>query len=139
MVDYRSRVEAEYEAIERTLSSLPSTPLDELTTLELAGVAAFLHNFYNGMENILKQVCQAQQVDIPSGPAWHRDLLLAARTSKILSDSTVDELSRYLAFRHFLSHAYALDLFPERMEPLVQSVGVVFERFKEQVDRFDRE
>jgi hypothetical protein len=134
MVDYRSRVEAEYEAIERTLSSLPSTPLDELTTLELAGVAAFLHNFYNGMENILKQVCQAQQVDIPSGPSWHRDLLLTARTSKILSDSTVDELSRYLAFRHFFSYAYALDLFPERMEPLHQRAVEVFGCFRKEVD-----
>ena len=63
MADYRLRVEAEYEAIERTLSSLPSIALAELTELELAGVAALLHNFYNGLENILKQVCRAQQID----------------------------------------------------------------------------
>lgn len=137
MVDYRSRVEAEYEAIERTLSSLPSTPLNVLTTLELAGVAALLHNFYNGVENILKQVCKAQQVDIPTGPSWHRDLLLAARTSKILSDSTVDELSRYLAFRHFFTHAYALDLFPERMEPLHQRAVEIFGRFRKEVDALE--
>ena len=137
MVDYRSRVEAEYEAIERTLSSLPSTPLDELTTLELAGVAALLHNFYNGLENILKQVCKAQQVDIPSGPSWHRDLLLTTRAAKILSESMVDELSRYLAFRHFFSHAYALDLFPERMEPLHQRAVEVFGCFRKEVDALE--
>ena len=48
MTDYCLRVEVEYEAIERTLSSLPSIALAELTELELAGVAALLHNFYNG-------------------------------------------------------------------------------------------
>lgn len=42
MPDYRLRIEAEYEAIERTLSALPAKPLPELTQLELAGVAALL-------------------------------------------------------------------------------------------------
>ncbi len=133
MVDYRLRVEAEYEAIERTLSSLPSTPLAELTKLELAGVAALLHNFYNGLENILKQVCRAQQIDIPSGSSWHRDLLLTAGDANILSAALVDELSRYLAFRHFFSHAYALDLFPERMEPLHQRAVEIFDRFRRDI------
>jgi hypothetical protein len=134
MPDYRLRIEAEYEAIERTLSALPGKPLSELTELELAGVAAMLHNFYNGLENVLKQACRAREIGIPSGSSWHRDLLLTAGAADIISAALVGELSRFLAFRHFFSHAYALDLFPERMEPLVQEAVEVFKRFKNEID-----
>ena len=134
MPDYRLRIEAEYEAIENSISALPSLPLSTLSTLELAGVGALLHNFYNGIENILKQVFQSQGFPIPQGDSWHRDLLLSACDRGILSVGLVEDLKPYLAFRHFFSHGYALNLSPERIQPLVSDAKSVFERFRSEID-----
>jgi hypothetical protein len=135
MPDYRLRIEAEYEAIENALSALPDRPLSTLTKLEIAGVAALLHNFYNGIENIVKQVFQQKSYPIPQGDSWHRDLLLAAAEKNIISDLLLNNLKPYLAFRHYFSHAYALELFPERMEPLVKDSVALFNEFKKQIDK----
>ncbi len=135
MPDYRLRIEAEYEAIEKTLSALPDRPLSILSQLEIAGVAALLHNFYNGIENLLKQSFQKKSIPIPQGESWHRDLLLTAAEKKIISDLLVNNLKPYLAFRHYFSHAYALELFPERMEPLVNDAVAIFNEFKRQIDK----
>lgn len=138
MPDYRLRVEAEYEAIESTLSALPDRSLSTLSRLELAGVAALLHNFYNGIENVLKQVFQAKALPVPQGESWHRDLLITAVEKGILSNRLLGDLKRYLAFRHFFGHGYALDLSPKRMEPLVGDAVSVFTKFKSEIENTTR-
>jgi hypothetical protein len=137
MPDYRLHIEAEYEAIERTLLALPRRPLSDLSELELAGVAAMLHNFYNGLENIIKQSLKARNIDLPFGASWHRDLLLTIEQADMLSESLAEKLKQYLAFRHFFSHAYALDLYPERMEPLVDNVDDTFNCFRSEIDKLN--
>lgn len=57
MTDMNERIEAEFENIEQVLGRLPaSDSCGVLSSLELAGVGALLQSFYNGIENILKQL-----------------------------------------------------------------------------------
>jgi uncharacterized protein YutE (UPF0331/DUF86 family) len=135
MADYRAYVDAEYEAIEKALASLSVKPLSQLSKLELAGIGALLHNFYNGIENVLKQALRIKNIEVLQGESWHRDLLLKAVEENILSEQLSDELKRYLAFRHFFSHGYAIDLSPDRMEPLVSAVWDVFKKFKIEINK----
>ena len=135
MADYRTRIEAEYEAIERTLSTLPDRNAAQLTPLEVAGVASLIHNFYNGIENVLKQSFQARSLDVPAGPSSHQNLLLMAVEANIISSQLADELKEYLAFRHFFSHAYAFTLRPERIAPLAAKITRVFGTFRREIGK----
>lgn len=46
-----------------------------LSNLKYAAIGTFLHNVYNGIENILKQIINAKDVEIPRSDTWHKDLL----------------------------------------------------------------
>jgi len=76
MDELREMIEIEYEKIEQVLSKIPpAQKLPFVSELEITGVAALLHNFYNGAENILKRIFKDRNIQIPSGASWHIDLL----------------------------------------------------------------
>jgi len=130
MAKLHERIEAEMENIQEVIKRIPSAAkLSSLNELELAGVATLLHNYYNGIENVVKQIVASKTVNIPQGQNWHRNLLDLALKHNVINKTVWASLKQFLAFRHFFSHAYAFYLEPERMRPLVQLAPKVFAGF----------
>lgn len=131
------KILAEFENIEEILNEMPLyTKLPFLSSLELAGVAAYLHSFYNGIENILKQIFISKNLTVSNGHSWHKELLEKAVLNEIITEKCKLTLGQYLAFRHYFSHAYSLDLFPERMATLVENSKTVFDEFKNEIRKY---
>ncbi|HAJ80126.1 MAG TPA: hypothetical protein DCO75_10175 [Fibrobacteres bacterium] len=56
MAEFIEKITAEIENIQKILLELERIEnLSKISTLELAGTGDLLHNFYNDIENILKQ------------------------------------------------------------------------------------
>lgn len=126
MANLAEHLTAELENMEGLLSRVPDAEsLPGLSELELAGVAAMVHSYYNGVENLLKQVLRSQNRPLPTGESWHRDLLILAAKCGVVSQELTSRMQDYLAFRHFFAHAYAFDIDPQRLEPLVRQLGNV--------------
>jgi uncharacterized protein YutE (UPF0331/DUF86 family) len=128
--------DAEFENINKVVSEVASImQLKEegFTIVELAAMATFLHNFYNGIENILKRTLLSKEIEIPDTPTWHKDLLKTSSDLGIITPDLYQQLSNYLSFRHFFIHTYSFTLNWEHMKPLVESIDVILKRFKQKI------
>jgi len=124
------QVMAERENAERALGALASAMArKDKTIVELAAIATFLHNVYNGIENILKQVLKAKGIGIPKSATWHKELLELAASHQIISEKLFEELSEYLAFRHFFVHSYGFMLEEAPLEELADHLPDIWVRF----------
>lgn len=94
------------------------------TEIELSALAAALHSFYTGVENIFKRIAVELDAQPVTGEAWHRDLLrrmkeTSANRPALLSEELHDTLLDYLRFRHVFRNAYSFDLDWQKLSPLV--------------------
>ena len=136
MAKLNDRVEAELAIIQEVLNRLPAAQrLSSINYLELAGVATLLHNFYNGIENVIKQILLSKGVKVPQGQNWHRDLLDLALERKVINKTLWSSLKQFLAFRHFFMHAYSYHLEFERMQPLAHKAPKIFISFKKSIQK----
>lgn len=137
MIELTRKVEAEKENVERALDNLKETmERRERSVVELAAIATFLHNVYNGIENILKQVLKADGVEIPKSDTWHKDLLNLSVSSGIIPEKLSGELYEYLTFRHFFVHAYGFMLDEIRLEDLANNILNVWRQFSLVIEKY---
>ena len=111
------------------------------TEIELSALAALLHSFYTGVENIFKRVTVELDGEPVRGDAWHRELLLRMKTSTanrpvLLPEELHDPLNEYLRFRHVFRHAYSFDLDWQKMAPLVLRLEETFQKLEKALDAF---
>jgi hypothetical protein len=83
---------------------------------KMESIAYQLHNFYGGIEELLKVIATHCENNIAATSQWHS--LLLKRMSQavhgvrpaVLSMESYDHLNGLRAFRHFFRHAYGVPL-----------------------------
>jgi len=109
--------------------------------IERAALAAMLHSFYTGIENLLRRVALEADGQAPRGDLWHRRLLdqMSAGTSErpaVIDGELRAVLRPYLDFRHMFRHAYAFELQWKKMREPVMRCEETLSALREQVQVF---
>jgi len=138
--ELREEISIELELMEGVCSELFALRRDvaerEATVREKTAAAAFLAQFYGGVENILKRVCRFYAIELPSGATWHSELFrwFCAPSSRplpvLFDDSLALALAPYRKFRHIVYHSYGFQVDWERMVEGIDNLEEVFDKFK---------
>lgn len=137
MGNLSKQILAEKENVEIALSNLEEAMArEEKSVVELAAIGTFLHNIYNGIENILKQILKTKEIEISKSDTWHKDLLSLSVSLGIISEKLSDELYDYLTFRHFFVHAYGFSLEESPLEELANNIPKVWLQFLVAIENY---
>mgnify|MGYP000592534489 CR=1 FL=1 len=130
-------LEAEKEHILTTLHALnEALERKQKTIVELAAIATFLQNAYNGIENLLKRILKYKEITIRPSKTWHRDLLDLSVEHQIISSKLSRRLDEYRAFRHFFVHGYGIMLDKEKLIPLAENLSALWNDFESELKTF---
>lgn len=141
----RRQIDVERQQLKRLIdehrSLLDSCASRVPTAIELSALATFLHSFYSGIENSLKRVAVEVDGGLPSGDAWHRQLLTSMANATnlrpaLLSNTLHEIVTEYLAFRHFFRQSYSFHFEWSKMSALVLNAQKTMRQFEKEMDSF---
>jgi hypothetical protein len=140
IAELQEEIALELDGLEATVSELTALQRDladrEPSVRERAAAAAFLAQFYNGIENILKRISYHHGVPLPIGDTWHSDLFQRfcsppyPELPLLFDEAPAGELAPCRRFRRVAFHSYGFQLDWGRMAEGVASAGSVFQRIK---------
>ncbi|MBE0504880.1 MAG: hypothetical protein IBX46_12200 [Desulfuromonadales bacterium] len=124
--ELREEVGIEVELIESVVAEALSLRNDvgegEPSVREKTAAAAFIAQFYGGLENILKRIHRYHGIPTPVGDAWHIEIFKRFSPPGypglpiLFDDSLSRSPSPYRKFRHVVYHGYGFQLEWERMK-----------------------
>jgi hypothetical protein len=142
---FRKQQATEREQLQRLLSGihglLAKCRDTAPTEIELSALAATLHSFYNGAENIFKRVLVELDGQSVRGNLRRRELLLHMKTPTehrpaLLPKELHDTMNEYLRFRHVFRNSYSFDLDWQKISPLVLHLEETFQKLENALDDF---
>lgn len=127
--------------LERHRPLVEKVGIVEPDAIELSALAAMLHAFYTGVENIFKRITVELNEGMTKNEFWHRQLLdnmvqPGPERPAVISASLRDVLRGYLDFRHVFRQAYTFDLRWEKMAGLVQESESTLRRLESELNVF---
>lgn len=138
--DLRREIAIELELIETVLQELSKLREDvadrESTVRERTAAAAFMAQFYGGIENILKRISHFYNIPLPTGDTWHIDLFKRYCSSAyallpvLFDEHLALEIAPFRKFRHVVHHGYGFQLDWKRMKEGLENIGDVYSKFK---------
>lgn len=147
-IELHEEIAVELEAIEMTVDELVALQRDtahrEPTTREKTAAAAFLAQFYNGLENIFKRIYRYHGLDLPTGETWHVELFQSFCTPghsdlpQLFEEDLAAALAPYRRFRHVVFHSYGFQLDWSRMADGVENIEKIFEQIKSSLSDYLR-
>jgi hypothetical protein len=142
----RARIEKELaelrELVSRVENKLPKITEKEPDDFIVAGLASYVHGFYNGLENIFKLIAEYIDNFEPESGRWHKDLLdqmaleISGVRPAVLTDELVDDLKDYLEFRHFFRHSYSFYVEWNELNPKLAKLADTFRKLEEAFQQF---
>jgi len=106
----------------------------------LKAVALSLHTIYSGLERSFERIARRVDEHLPTGPAWHRDILFQmaapygdARPS-VVSMEDAERLGAYVGFRHVVRNIHTHTLQPRRIGELVDDLPSVWDSVHEHLE-----
>jgi len=143
--DLKEEVSIEFELMDGIINELLSLKKEisgrEPTVREKTAAAAFLAQWYGGVENVLKRFYRYYNIAIPVSDNWHTEIVKGIsdpplKGLPLLIDNTIfDALAPFRKFRHVVYHGYGFQLEWDRMLPGIEQISTVFLMFKERVER----
>ena len=116
--------------------------LAERRAVVYEGTAWVVHNYYSSIEELLRLVAAAFENNITDVSRWHSELIdrmtldIEGIRPALLSSETSVVLHRLRAFRHFMRHAYDVELDPTELQSNIDRVIEVHPLIKADVERF---
>ena len=133
-------LEDQWEVLEKIFNALQKLTIKNEKDTVYAGY--LLHNFYNGFEDLMREVAKTFENTVDDAVRYHRELLKRMKLNvtnirpALISEASFRTLDELRAFRHVFRHAYGYELESEKVEHLVKKLRENIDSIRKDVDNF---
>ena len=101
--------------------------------IEIRGASLSLGALYNGMERILSDILKSKGIILKDKDSWHKTVLDEALKHNLISAEVLTELKGYLAFRHFIRHAYSFEIDTDTIKVILRKAPKIINQFIDEI------